>query len=58
MPDHLYERDILIWSEHQADLLCRLARGERVNNVDWTHIVDEIEDVACPNSTLCGAICA
>jgi hypothetical protein len=45
MPDDLYERDILTWSEHQADLLCRLARGERVNDVDWAHIVEEIEDV-------------
>jgi len=45
MPDDLYERDILSWSEHQADLLRRLARGERVNDVDWTHVVEEIEDV-------------
>jgi hypothetical protein len=45
MPDGLYERDILSWSEHQADLLRRLARGEKVNDVDWTHVVDEIEDV-------------
>jgi hypothetical protein len=45
MPDDLYDRDILTWSEHQADLLRRLARGERVNNVDWAHIVEEIEDV-------------
>jgi hypothetical protein len=45
MPDGLYERDILSWSEHQADLLRRLARGERVNDVDWTHVVEEIEDV-------------
>ena len=45
MPDDLYDRDILIWSEHQADLLRRLARGEGVNGVDWDHIVEEIEDV-------------
>ncbi len=45
MPDDLYERDILSWSEHQADLLRRLARGERVNDVDWAHVVEEIEDV-------------
>lgn len=30
MPDGLYERDILAWSEAQADPLRRLARGERV----------------------------
>ena len=45
MPDDLYDRDILSWSEHQADLLRRLARGERVNDVDWAHVVEEIEDV-------------
>jgi hypothetical protein len=45
MSDGLYERDILSWSEHQADLLRRLARGERVNDVDWAHVVEEIEDV-------------
>jgi hypothetical protein len=45
MPNGLYERDILSWSEHQADLLRRLARGERVNDVDWEHVVEEIEDV-------------
>lgn len=45
MPDDLYARDILAWSEHQADLLRRLARGERVNDLDWEHVVEEIEDV-------------
>lgn len=45
VPDSLYERDILSWSEHQADRLRRLARGERVDDVDWTHVVEEIEDV-------------
>jgi hypothetical protein len=45
MSDGLYERDILSWSEHQADLLCRLARGERVNDVDWAHVVEEIQDL-------------
>jgi hypothetical protein len=45
MPDDLYERDVLAWSEQQADLLRRLARGERVNDVDWSHVVEEIEDV-------------
>ena len=45
MPDDLYERDVLAWSEHQAELLRRVARGERVNEVDWNHVVEEIEDV-------------
>lgn len=45
MPDDLYDRDILSWSAHQADLLRRVARGERVNGVDWEHVAEEIEDV-------------
>jgi Domain of unknown function DUF29 len=45
MPDDLYDCDILAWSQHQADLLRRVARGERVNEVDWEHVVEEIEDV-------------
>lgn len=45
MANDLYDRDVLAWSEHQADLLRRLSRGERVNDVDWEHVVEEIEDV-------------
>jgi hypothetical protein len=45
MPDGPYERDVLAWSQHQADLLRRLGRGERVNDVDWTNVAEEIEDV-------------
>jgi Domain of unknown function DUF29 len=45
MSDQLYDRDILAWSEHQAKLLRRVARGERVNDIDWMHVVEEIEDV-------------
>jgi hypothetical protein len=45
MSDDLYEHDILAWSTRQADLLRRLARGERVNGIDWDHVAEEIEDV-------------
>lgn len=45
MPDDLYDRDILEWSRRQAERLRRVARGERVNDVDWEHVVEEIEDV-------------
>lgn len=45
MPDELYDHDMLAWSEHQSSLLRRVARGERVNEVDWPHVVEEIEDV-------------
>jgi len=42
----LYESDILVWSEQQAELLRRLAQGERVNDqLDWEHLVEEVESV-------------
>lgn len=42
----LYEDDILLWSERQAELLRRLARGERVNDqIDWDNLVEEVESV-------------
>ena len=45
MPDDLYERDILQWSERQVDLLRRLARSEHVNGaVDWPHVIEELAD--------------
>lgn len=45
MPDDLYDRDVLAWAEHQATLLRRVAQGARVNDIDWTRVVEEIEDV-------------
>jgi len=40
MPDSLYDTDILIWSERQADLLRRLAGGERLNEtIDWEIVI-------------------
>ena len=42
-----YDTDILLWSEHQAELLRRRAAGELVNEaeLDWPNIAEEIEDV-------------
>lgn len=45
MSNDLYECDALAWSERQAALLRRVATGERINDVDWDHVVEEIEDV-------------
>ena len=41
----LYEDDILLWSERQADLLRRHVAGERANDMalDWRNIIEEIE---------------
>ncbi len=41
----LYDADIVLWSEQQADRLRRIARGEQPNDVDWENIVEEIESV-------------
>ena len=41
-----YDTDILVWSEHQAALLRRVAAGERINDqVDWEKVIEEIESV-------------
>ena len=40
----LYGDDIRLWSEMQSDLLRRLSAGEAVaDQVDWPHVIDEIE---------------
>jgi hypothetical protein len=42
----LYDDDILLWSERQADLLRRIAEGEPVNErPDWPNIIEEVESV-------------
>ncbi len=46
MPDDLYERDVLAWSEHQAGLLRCMAAGQRPNEpVDWANVIEEVESV-------------
>lgn len=43
---HLYDSDILTWSERQAALLRRVAAGERVNDqVDWENVIEEVESL-------------
>jgi hypothetical protein len=42
----LYDTDILLWSERQAELLRRVAAGVPVNEApDWPNIIEEIESV-------------
>ena len=42
----LYDSDILAWSEQQADVLRSLAgRRDLPNELDLSHVVEEIEDV-------------
>jgi hypothetical protein len=42
-----YDTDILLWSEHQAELLRRHAAGDLANGaeIDWPNVAEEIEDV-------------
>ena len=41
-----YDTDLYLWCERQADLLRRIAAGERVNDeVDWLNIAEEIESL-------------
>jgi hypothetical protein len=42
-----YDTGILLWSDHQADLVRRHAAGERVNaaGLDWPNIIAEVADV-------------
>ena len=43
MPDGLYERDILAWSQQQAELIRRPGPGLRANDLDWENIAQQIE---------------
>jgi hypothetical protein len=45
MPDDLYHRDILAWSQAQAERLRRMAAGEKVNDLDWDNLIEEVESV-------------
>ncbi len=57
MPDGLYEHDALLWAEHQAALLRRLAAGERVNDaVDWPRVIEEVEDVGLSGLRACRSL--
>lgn len=57
MPDGLYERDALAWAERQADLLRRLAAGERLNEpVDWPNVIEEVQDVGLLELRACKSL--
>jgi len=45
MPDDLYDRDIVAWATMQSDRLRRVAGGERVNDLDWDNVIEEIESL-------------
>jgi Domain of unknown function DUF29 len=52
-----YDIDILSWSEHQAELLRRLAAGEPVNVApDWSNIIEEVVDVGRNSLRACRSL--
>ena len=52
-----YDSDILTWSEHQAELLRRIAAGEPVNEPpDWSNIIEEVEDVGRNSLRACRSL--
>ncbi|HTU55223.1 MAG TPA: DUF29 domain-containing protein [Acetobacteraceae bacterium] len=53
-----YEADIFAWSEHQAELLRRRARGELVNEaeIDWPNVAEEIESVGRSELRACRSL--
>ncbi len=55
--DSLYDTDALAWSEQQADLLRRLAAGERLNEaVDWANVIEEVQDVGLSELRACRSL--
>lgn len=57
MPDDLYERDALAWSERQANLLRRLAAGERLNEaIDWPNVIEEVQEVGLSELRSCKSL--
>ncbi len=55
--DGLYEKDALAWAERQAELLTRLARGERVNaDIDWSNVIEEVRDVGLTELRACRSL--
>jgi hypothetical protein len=57
MPDDLYCRDVLLWSERQAELLRRLSRGEQPNEEpDWPNLIEEVESVGQSQLSACESL--
>ena len=57
MADGLYERDALAWGDQQAELLRRLAVGERLNAaIDWPNVIEEVQDVGLSELRACQSL--
>jgi hypothetical protein len=58
MPDDLWRKDAYSWSLQQAERLRRLRAGERVNDLDWDNIIEEIESVGQSQVDACRSLLA
>jgi hypothetical protein len=58
VPDDLWLKDTYTWSLQQADRLRRLRAGERVNDLDWDNIIEEIESVGQSQVDACRSLLA
>jgi hypothetical protein len=56
MPDDPYRTDIVTWSAQQAERLRRLRAGERVNDLDWDNVIEEIESVGQSQLDACRSL--
>ena len=45
VPEDLYARDVVLWSERQAEALRRLRAGERADGLDWDNLIEEVESL-------------
>jgi hypothetical protein len=43
--EDLYTHDVVLWSERQAAALRRVRAGERVNDLDWDNLIEEVESL-------------
>jgi hypothetical protein len=53
----LYNDDIVLWSEHQAELLRQHAAATRTNDaIDWPNIMEEVADVGRSELRACRSL--
>jgi hypothetical protein len=57
MSDTLYDKDVLLWSEQQAEALRRLsASPARPNDIDFGNVIEEIEEVGLSFLAACRSL--
>ncbi|NJO54353.1 MAG: DUF29 domain-containing protein [Bacteroidales bacterium] len=49
----LYEADLLLWAEQQAEALARLRSRVRDNDIDWEHLIEEVRDLGLSELRAC-----